>query len=587
MPERQDQRRLGQILVERGVISQAQLEAALKEQKLSDRFIGEILVARGVASEDVIAMTLSEQLGFAYVDLSTIIIESKAIELIPVDLCIKHKVIPLFLTHNILTIAMANTLDINAVDKLQAVSKLRVRPVFAGVMAIRTAIEKEYRGGQLKGEAEPSATLFSPLEEKEEQALQGPGEAGADKLNAEAVDITSLKEVASLAPVIDMVNNIITKAVEMGASDIHLEPKREKLDCRYRIDGVLYSVSEIPLAQLPVVISRIKIMANMDIAEKRLPQDGRIRIFVTNRDVDLRISTFPTIHGENVVIRILDRSAGMLRLKQLGFSDEPLKQFTNLIHRPYGIILVTGPTGSGKTTTLYAALNEINSVEKNMITLEDPVEYEIPNVRQSQINIKAGLTFASGLRSIVRQDPDIIMIGEIRDKETADIAIHAALTGHLVFSTLHTNDAPSAATRLIDMGVEPFLVSSSIICILAQRLMRTLCNSCKEGYNPSRELLSSLRGVPRSGATKQSQTFYRETGCKRCKNRGYAGRTGIFELMVINDDLREHITRKSSAVTIRQAAVKGGMQTLRDAGLEKVISGITSVAEVLRVTEEV
>jgi len=323
-------------------------------------------------------------------------------------------------------------------------------------------------------------------------------------------------------------------------------------------------------------------MADMDIAEKRLPQDGRVRMFAAQKEVDLRISTFPTIYGENLVIRILDHSSGIVSLKQLGFEGEILTRFSELIRRPYGIILVTGPTGSGKTTTLYAALSHINSIEKNIITLEDPVEYEIQNVRQSQVNVKAGLTFASGLRSIVRQDPDIIMIGEIRDKETADIAIHAALTGHLVFSTLHTNDAPSAAHRLIDMGVEPFLVASSVIGILAQRLVRTLCPHCKKPYEPSKDLLSRFGVSP----GKQKITFYKEVGCKRCNTRGYSGRIGIFELILPSDKIKDLISKKSSAAVLKETAVAEGMKTLRDSGLEKVASGITSVAEMIRVTEE-
>jgi type II secretory ATPase GspE/PulE/Tfp pilus assembly ATPase PilB-like protein len=339
---------------------------------------------------------------------------------------------------------------------------------------------------------------------------------------------------------------------------------------------------QIPLEDQAAVISRIKIMANMDIAEKRLPQDGRVRLNAAGRDVDLRLSTFPTIHGENVVIRILDRSGGLLKLGQLGFSSHTAEAFAQLIRRPHGIILVTGPTGSGKTTTLYAALSEINTKDKNIITLEDPVEYELANVRQSQVNPKAGLTFAAGLRSIVRQDPNVIMIGEIRDKETADIAIHAALTGHLVFSTLHTNDAPSAVTRLIDMGVEPFLAASSIIGILAQRLMRTLCSHCKKEYTPSKELLASFAGA----GLKPAPAFYKETGCAKCKQRGFTGRTGIYELLIPNDRIRDLITRKASSSVLREEAVKTGMGTLRESGLEKVRAGVTSVSELLRVTEE-
>jgi len=376
-----------------------------------------------------------------------------------------------------------------------------------------------------------------------------------------------------------MVNSLISRAVEMGASDIHLEPEKEEFGCRYRIDGILYPSSTIPKNEQSAVISRIKIMANMDIAEKRLPQDGRTQVYAAGREVDLRISTFPSIYGENVVMRILDRSGGILKLEQLGFSKDYLADFSQLIKRPYGIILVTGPTGSGKTTTLYAALSQINTPEKNIITLEDPVEYEIPHIRQCQVNVKAGLTFAKGLRSIVRQDPDIIMIGEIRDKETADIAIHAALTGHLVFSTLHTNDAASAATRLIDMGVEPFLVASSVIGILAQRLMRTLCPDCKQKGT----LPDSLRSTVKRGA---ASSVYKEAGCKNCKQRGYAGRSGIYELLLPNDRIKELIGRKASTTTLREEVIKIGMSSLRDAGLAKVLAGESSVSELLRVTEE-
>ncbi|MFC1632442.1 GspE/PulE family protein, partial [Candidatus Omnitrophota bacterium] len=395
----------------------------------------------------------------------------------------------------------------------------------------------------------------------------------------------ALRQAASGIPVINMVNAIILKAVEMSASDIHLEPERDSFQCRYRIDGVLYPISVIQQQDQAAVISRIKIMANMDIAEKRLPQDGRVQMKLADKEVDLRISTFPSIYGENLVIRILDRSGGILKLDQLGFSPATLTLFSQLIYRPYGIILVTGPTGSGKTSTLYGALSEINTMEKNIITLEDPVEYEIPRICQSQINVKAGLTFAHGLRSIVRQDPDIIMIGEIRDKETADIAIHAALTGHLVFSTLHTNDAPSAATRLIDMGVEPFLVASSIIGILAQRLMRTLCPSCKKKYQPSPELLKETLGMGPDALALPSN-FYKEGSCDDCNQRGYSGRTGIYELLLPNDQIKELISQKASSAILREHAVKNEMKTLRQAGLEKVLAGTTSVSELLRVTEE-
>ena len=585
MPEGQRQKKLGEILVEKKIITQAQLREALEEQKFTKRFLGETLVARKAVTEEQIAKVLSEQLGLAYVDLNEINIEEKAVHLIPEEVSSKYTAMPLFVVHDTLTVAMANPLDVTAIDELQSLSGLRIRPVFACLSAIRDAIDKYYHfvekeaPAPLEPGAPPQPETGLPLMEP----LEAPPPQDVDQ-------VASLKEAASLSPVVNMVNNIIAKATEMSASDIHLEPQRNSLSCRYRIDGVLHAASDIPLNYQAAVISRIKIMANLDIAEKRLPQDGRIRMSVAERDIDLRISTFPTLHGENLVIRILDRSTGILQLKQLGFSESVLKQFSELIMRPYGIVLVTGPTGSGKTTTLYAALSEINTVEKNIITLEDPVEYELRNIRQSQVNVKAGLTFATGLRAIVRQDPDIIMVGEIRDKETADIAIHAALTGHLVFSTLHTNDAPSAATRLIDMGVEPFLISSSVIGILAQRLVRILCPHCKEAYTPSKELLSQL-GLDKPNEPnkpkKPNKPFYRPKGCKKCKQRGYTGRSGIYELLIPNERIKELIAQKSSAAVLRNEAVKSGMKTLRDAGLEKIVQGSSSVAEVLRVTEEI
>ncbi len=555
-------KRLGELLIEKGVITARQLEEALEEQRATTgRFIGAILVARGAASEEQVALGLSEQLGFAYVDVvkmrRAMDTEPKAINLVPEEVCRRLAALPLFIAQNTLTVAMGNPLDIKAVDELQSVSGLRIRPVFGCPTAVYDAIERKY-------------------------AAKGPGNGEVERGGAEVSDkLSNLMREASLGHVVEMVNYIITHAAEMGASDIHLEPEEKNFNCRYRIDGVLYSMPQIPGEHQAAVISRIKIMANMDIAEKRLPQDGRIRLRAAGKDVDLRISTFPTIHGENLVVRILDRSKALLELEELGFSKEEHKKFDGLIKRPHGIMLVTGPTGSGKTTTLYAAISRINTLKKNIITLEDPVEYEIPHIRQSQVNVKAGLTFASGLRSIVRQDPDVIMIGEIRDKETADIAIHSALTGHLVFSTLHTNDAPSAATRLIDMRIEPFLLASAIIGVVAQRLVRTLCDSCKKEYKSSKELKEEI-GLRDS----KDYLFYREVGCQKCRDTGYQGRMGVFELLIPNDEIKDLITKKVSADTIRDAAVKAGMRTLRDDALDKVIAGVTSVSELLRVTEE-
>jgi type II secretion system protein E len=395
------------------------------------------------------------------------------------------------------------------------------------------------------------------------------------------LDIRQLEGIIEEPIVIKLVNLIIMKAVREGASDIHIEPEEESLKTRFRVDGMLHEVSSPPKYLQSAIISRIKIMANLDIAERRIPQDGRFAIKMEGKEVDVRVSCVPTIYGENLVMRLLDISSALLTLNQLGFSKGILEKFQKLISRPHGIILVTGPTGSGKTTTLYASLDKINTIEKNIITIEDPVEYKLEGVRQIQVNPKVDLTFANGLRSILRQDPDVIMVGEIRDYEAAEIAIHAALTGHLVFSTLHTNDAPGAITRMIDMGVEPFLVSSSVIGILAQRLVRTVCPECKEKYTPTKEELKDI-GL----SDKEKIVFYRGKGCDRCMNTGYKGRIGIYELMVVDDKIRHLTTAKTAVDEIRKQSRSSGMVTLMTDGVQKIKEGLTTVEEVLRVTQE-
>jgi type II secretion system protein E len=392
----------------------------------------------------------------------------------------------------------------------------------------------------------------------------------------------ALAKAAEDVPVVKVINLIIMQAVKDKASDIHIEPTEDMVRVRFRIDGILHETSTIPKNLQSIVASRIKILARMDIAESRKPQDGRIEFKIEKKALDLRVSSFPTIHGENIVMRILDKSSIVLGLEDLGFSKEDLKRYDKLIHSAYGIILVTGPTGSGKTTTLYSSLSTINSMDKNIITIEDPVEYELPLIRQTQVNLKAGISFATGLRSILRQDPNIIMVGEIRDKETADIAIQASLTGHLVFSTLHTNDAPSAVTRLIEMGIEPFLVSSSLIAILAQRLVRKICPACKEKYTPSTDVIKNLSAQKDS----KEMQFYKGKGCDDCKNTGYQGRVAIYELLVMTEEIRKLVVKKSSADEIKKKAIEEGMRALREDGLDKIRQGITTVEEVLRVTEE-
>jgi len=552
------EKRIGELLVTKKIITNEQLNETLEEQRRTGRFLGEILVKKDYATEEEVAQSLSEQLGFAYVDLSKYNLEPGVVKLLPQDIANKCSGLPLFKSATSVTVAMVNPLDVNAIDQIQKAMNSRIRPVFVTPSKLHKRIEEEYQ----KTYADPAG---SPTE------IEDPEISGLDSL-----------QIASLAPVVRIVEGLIAKATELGASDIHLEPQNERFSCRYRIDGVLHDMPQPPKKYEAATISRIKIMANMDIAEKRLPQDGRIQTTVGNKNVDLRVSTFPTMYGENLVIRILDKTRALLNLDDLGMDSKNLMVFSEIIAKPHGIVLVTGPTGSGKTTTLYAALNKINSIEKNIITLEDPIEYEIERVRQSQVNVKAGLTFASGLRSIVRQDPDIIMIGEIRDRETAEIAIHAALTGHLVFSTLHTNSATSAATRLVDMGIEPFLVSSSLICVVAQRLARVLCPHCKESYEPAKEVLEKVK----IKAKKSSLKFYREKGCAKCRNTGYSGRIGIFELIVPDDEIKKMIDRKASASEIRNSATAGGMKSLYEDGIEKLITGVTSLSEVMRVTQE-
>jgi len=550
-------KRLGELLVTKKIITNEQLEDALAEQEKTGKFIGEIIVRKGYANEVQVAQGLGEQLGFAYVDLKNYNLEPGISKSLPQEAAEKYRCLPLFKSASVATVAMANPLDVNAVDEISKIMSIRIKPVFAAPSLIQERTIREYQKPEL---------AIVP---------EGVTEEAGEFLEADSV------KVASLAPVVSIVDNLIAKAVEIGASDIHLEPEEKDFHCRYRIDGVLRDMPVLPKKYEAGVISRIKIISNMDIAERRLPQDGRLQTTVGGKVIDLRVSTFPTMHGENVVLRILDKSRALIKLEQLGMVAGTLKLFKEIIHKPHGIILVTGPTGSGKTTTLYAVLSEINSLEKNILTMEDPIEYEISRVRQSQVNVKAGVTFAAGLRSIVRQDPDIIMIGEIRDHETAEIAIHAALTGHLVFSTLHTNDAASAATRLIDMGIEPFLVSSSLICVAAQRLVRVLCPHCKEEYQPEKEVLAQLKIT-----FNPKMKFFREKGCPKCRNTGYSGRLGIFEMFIPDDEIRALIDKKAQASEIRDAAIRKGMETLRQDGIRKLTEGITSLSELLRVTQQ-
>ncbi|MCM8765739.1 MAG: type II secretion system ATPase GspE [Candidatus Omnitrophica bacterium] len=551
-----------EILLESSLITPQQLEQARQEARKLGLDIERSLIKLGFISEEAIVAKIAEITSLPYINLADYQIDSEIIKLVPEDLARKYKIIPLFRIEDTLTVVMANPNDIAALDELRIKTNFKyIDTVISTKTQIENALNRYY------GTVGDIETVIEGMDISQLKAIP------------EELEPSRIAEIVEETPVIKLVNLLITRAVKDRASDIHIEPEEDLLRIRYRIDGILYEVYKLPKYLLGLITSRIKVLANLDIAERRKPQDGRIRLNIENREIDIRTSTFPTIHGENVVLRILDKSNLLLDLNELGFSQQDLSRFNSLIHRPNGIILVTGPTGSGKTTTLYAALSAINSLETNIITLEDPVEYELPLIRQTQINPKAGLTFATGLRSILRQDPDIIMVGEIRDVETAEIAIQAALTGHLVFSTLHTNDAPGALTRLIDMGIEPFLISSSVIGVLAQRLVRKICADCKTEYIPSPELISVL------GIKETEIKFYKGKGCPNCKQTGYSGRIGIFELLVVNEEIRKLIVSKASADIIKQKAIALGMSTLKEDGLNKVKQGITTLEEIFRLTQ--
>jgi len=544
------------LLLKQNLITQAQVEKAKDEVKRTGIKLEQALEKLGFITEEDIAEARANASGFLYMNLEDYVIDAELTKLIPESVASKYKAVPLFKIMDTLTVAMADPSDIHALDHIRRISKVgTVDPVLVSSKSIEKVLDFYY------GQGNSVEEIVKAIESKKLLADKG-----------------TLTQVAEEPPIIKLVNILISEAVKDRVSDIHIEPEMEVLRVRYRIDGILHEVHSLPKKLQNAVISRIKILAEMDIAENRRPQDGKIRVKLENKDLDIRVSTFPTVHGENVVMRLLDRSSILLGLKDLGFTKENLETFSRIILQPNGIILVTGPTGSGKTTTLYSALSTISSMEKNIITIEDPVEYELPLIRQTQVNPRADITFANGLRSILRQDPDVIMVGEIRDKETAEVAIQASLTGHLVFSTLHTNDAPSSLTRLIDMGLEPFLISSSLILVVAQRLVRQICPKCKEEYSPTPAALQDL------GLDAKTK-FFRGKGCPACKNTGFLGRIGIFEVLVLNETIRKMVEEKNSADAIKKKAIELGMKSLREDGLEKATLGLTTIEEILRVTE--
>jgi len=556
---------LGESLVDEGIITAEQLKKAQDEEKRTGQRLRGALVKLGFMDEEDLVRFISDKLGIPRMELSNYLIDPKIIELVPETLARKYGIVPVLKIGNRLTCAMTDPWNVFAIDEVRGATDLIVEPAVSTEAEIKKALNEHYGA---KGSMED---LIKSIDE-EKLGINSKIEP----------DLKKLQGIVEEPVVIKLVNLIVMKAVKEEASDIHIEPEENELKIRLRVDGMLHEIDSPPKHLQSAVISRIKIMANLDIAERRLPQDGRFTIKMEGKEIDVRTSTIPTIYGENVVLRLLDASSAVLGLDQLGFSKAVLEKYSKLIVRPHGIILVSGPTGSGKTTTLYGSLSKINTVEKNIITIEDPVEYKLPGIRQTQVENKIKLTFANGLRSILRQDPDIIMVGEIRDFETAEIAIQAALTGHLVFSTIHTNDAPGAITRLIDMGLEPFLASSSMIGVLAQRLVRKICPECKEKYMPTEE---ALRDVGLSEG-KEKIEFWTGKGCPKCSNTGYKGRIGIYELMIPDEKIKNAIISKAPSNEIRKLAESSGMVSLMEDGIEKAKSGITTIEEVLRVTRE-
>lgn len=563
MPKK-ERKSLGESLVEEGIITAEQLkEAQAEAMRLGQRLRGVLVKMGFIAEEDLVAF-LSDKLGLPRIELDNYLIDPKTVELVPEVLARKYELIPVLKIGNRLTCAMLDPWNVLALDEIRMKTNLTIEPAVATESEIKKALNQYYGA---RGSMED---LIKSIDAKKLGVEEG-----------REIDTKKLQDIVEEPIVIKLVNLIIMKAVKEEASDIHIEPEEEILRIRFRVDGMLHEVSSPPKYLQSTIISRIKIMASLDIAERRKPQDGRFAIKAEGREIDVRVSCVPTVYGENVVLRLLDTSTALLSLKDIGFSEELFEKYQKLVSRPHGIILVTGPTGCGKTTTLYASLDKINTVEKNIITIEDPVEYKLQGIRQIQINPKVDLTFANGLRSILRQDPDIMMVGEMRDSETAEIAIQAALTGHLVFSTLHTNDAPSAITRMIDMRIEPYLVSSSVIGILAQRLVRTICSECREKYKPSKE---ALKDIGLSGEEKID--FYKGKGCPKCMHAGYKGRIAIFELMLMDDKIRNLITDKAPLDDIRKQAQSSGMITLKENGVQKIREGLTTLEEVFRVTQE-
>jgi type IV pilus assembly protein PilB len=553
-------KRLGDLLVADGIITTKQLEKALELQKSSGQKLGAVLISQEWLTEGQLFKVLEEQFDIPFVDINTIYIDPKVPKLIAENIARKYTIIPIRIDKNTLTIAMADPLDMLAQDDVRLITGLQVVPVMCATQDIVRAINRYYDSTERAERAAEEYRMQAGLEE---------------------VDAFSEEEDADVAnaPMVRLVNTIISQAVRAKASDIHIEPFERNVRIRYRIDGELNEVMTPSKATHSAIVTRIKIMGKMNISEKRIPQDGRVETTIEGTAIDMRISVLPTVYGEKVVIRLLDRGSLVVRKEDLGFTEHNLKLLEKMLKVPEGIVLVTGPTGSGKTTTLYSVLKELNQINKNIITVEDPVEYRLEGINQVQVNQKAGLTFASGLRSILRQDPDIIMVGEIRDPETAQIAVRAAITGHIVLSTLHTNDTVSSISRLEDMGIESYLLSSSVVGILAQRLVKRICPKCKKAYTASEEEHHALH--VHSG---EPLTLYKGEGCNSCNHTGYMGRTAIHEVLLLDRDIRNMIAAGESIDAIREAAREKGLRTLNETGRELVLKGVTTTEEMLRIT---
>ena len=567
---------LAEILLKKEFITKEKLDEVLNEQKTTGLPIQKILIDKGYLSQQQLAQAIASQLDIPYVELGKEKLDAQTIKMVPEELARRFKAVPVKLEGSNLFVAFVSPLNLPARDELKYVTNYEIVPMISTEKEIIQALDKYYRIEDVSKQALIDIRM-QKLKER--------------KVKEETIAVEEETGKVENLPVVRLVNDMINGAVRAKASDIHLEPQDPEMIVRYRVDGILHDIMTIPKHIEAPVVSRIKIMANMDITERRLPQDGHISIKREEKSYDFRVSTLAHINGEKVVMRILDRSTMLIPLKKLGLTEHDEGVFRRLISKPYGMILLTGPTGSGKTTTLYAVLSQMDSESKNIITIENPVEYKLNRINQIQVDPTTKITFASGMRNILRQDPDIIMVGEIRDAETADIAIQAALTGHLVFSTLHTNDAPSAVTRLVDMGIEPFLIASTVIGTLAQRLCRTICPECREEYTPSKEEQDFLRQTPdaqrpprrdvgeRAGMT----NIARGKGCDYCYNSGFKGREGIFELMEITDEIRELILDRSSVIKIKELATKQGMKTLQQNGLKKVVDKASTIEEVKRV----